>query len=464
MPDAQGNVDLFGDTDVDNAVNGKIFSVNRRAAEGDTTLSIYGRADRYAVIDANWDIEINSNVASGRIKLGAVSTNIVNLLGSTENSVGWGNGTDNPLWRHYGYITAGGLSGQRYIQYKVDDTDDYYWLTRQSVSILGFKVDMPVDFVSNNLSNIGTLGAGATTVTDLTDSGLTASQALMTDVDKKLISVDYLNQAVKTTSSPQFNILSVTGIKSPTGALTNDAIMSFGANSTADQDNAINIGIGGDVLAPYAINIGQNGYIGANAEAAAAIGASNTILAPNGAAVGVYNYDYSGDSNTNIGAGNGTSGYYLTNIGRNNQWDSGSETEGAALIGDENTGANSSHQSTAIGTGNRLNGQAQVMLGFQCTGSGDYTFNIGKQVTNNTSNSVGLGIGGIDVLITAGAVSFQDSIIDWSGATHAKPKIYTQSTEPNIANDSYAFWKDSDDSKYYLILDIGGTQKKLELT
>jgi hypothetical protein len=45
-----------------------------------------------------------------------------------------------------------------------------------------------------------------------------------------------------------------------------------------------------------------------------------------------------------------------------------------------------------------------------------------------------------------------------------KPKVYTQSAEPDIPSDTFAFWKDSDDSKYYLILDIGGTQKKIELT
>lgn len=45
-----------------------------------------------------------------------------------------------------------------------------------------------------------------------------------------------------------------------------------------------------------------------------------------------------------------------------------------------------------------------------------------------------------------------------------KPKIYSQSAEPNIPNDTCAFWKDTDDGKYYLILDIGGTQKKVELT
>lgn len=45
-----------------------------------------------------------------------------------------------------------------------------------------------------------------------------------------------------------------------------------------------------------------------------------------------------------------------------------------------------------------------------------------------------------------------------------KPKIYSQATEPDIPNDSMAFWKDTDDNKFYIILDIGGTQKKTELT
>jgi len=46
---------------------------------------------------------------------------------------------------------------------------------------------------------------------------LTASQAIMTDADKKLVSVDYLNQAVKTTSSPTFFSLSLASTLSFTG-------------------------------------------------------------------------------------------------------------------------------------------------------------------------------------------------------------------------------------------------------
>lgn len=45
-----------------------------------------------------------------------------------------------------------------------------------------------------------------------------------------------------------------------------------------------------------------------------------------------------------------------------------------------------------------------------------------------------------------------------------RPRIYSQAAEPDIGANSMAFWKDTDDSKYYLILDIAGTQKKVELT
>ena len=44
------------------------------------------------------------------------------------------------------------------------------------------------------------------------------------------------------------------------------------------------------------------------------------------------------------------------------------------------------------------------------------------------------------------------------------PRLYVQADEPTIGTDNVAFWKDTDDSKYYLIKDIAGTQKKVELT
>jgi hypothetical protein len=64
------------------------------------------------------------------------------------------------------------------------------------------------------------LGATASpTFADLTDSGLSASQAVMTDGSKKLVSADYLDQAVKATSSPNFTTVTVSGAVDA-GALT----------------------------------------------------------------------------------------------------------------------------------------------------------------------------------------------------------------------------------------------------
>lgn len=52
--------------------------------------------------------------------------------------------------------------------------------------------------------------------------------------------------------------------------------------------------------------------------------------------------------------------------------------------------------------------------------------------------------------------------LDWSSKP-AKPKIYVQSIEPNLENDTFAFWKDTTTGKNYLVLDISGEQKKVEL-
>ena len=48
---------------------------------------------------------------------------------------------------------------------------------------------------------------------------------------------------------------------------------------------------------------------------------------------------------------------------------------------------------------------------------------------------------------------------------HIHPKIYQQDAEPDIPNNSEAFWQDTDDeNRVYHIVDIGGTQYKVELT
>jgi hypothetical protein len=52
------------------------------------------------------------------------------------------------------------------------------------------------------------------------------------------------------------------------------------------------------------------------------------------------------------------------------------------------------------------------------------------------------------------------NVLDWS-ANPAKPKIFSAAAEPNIPDDTFAFWSDTVSGIKYLLLDIGGTQYKI---
>ncbi len=57
-----------------------------------------------------------------------------------------GMGTDNPTFKHYGYITSNDdatAADERYIQWQVEDTNDTFTLSRGSTHVTSFKVDMP---------------------------------------------------------------------------------------------------------------------------------------------------------------------------------------------------------------------------------------------------------------------------------------------------------------------------------
>lgn len=43
------------------------------------------------------------------------------------------------------------------------------------------------------------------------------------------------------------------------------------------------------------------------------------------------------------------------------------------------------------------------------------------------------------------------------------PPVYKQSTQPTLQSDSLGFWKDTSNSKFYLMLNISGNTKKVEL-
>lgn len=43
------------------------------------------------------------------------------------------------------------------------------------------------------------------------------------------------------------------------------------------------------------------------------------------------------------------------------------------------------------------------------------------------------------------------------------PRRFEQSAEPTIQRNTHAFWRDTDNEKFYLLLDFNGTTKKVEL-
>jgi hypothetical protein len=58
---------------------------------------------------------------------------------------------------------------------------------------------------------------------------------------------------------------------------------------------------------------------------------------------------------------------------------------------------------------------------------------------------------------------FTSGVVDLSWATSTKPKIYYDTSEPDIPNDSFAFWIDGYTGQFWLIFDSSGSQKKVEL-
>lgn len=82
------------------------------------------------------------------------------------------------------------------------------------------------------------------------------------------------------------------------------------------------------------------------------------------------------------------------------------------------------------------------------------TLRNGKVGIGSTSPSEKLDVNGNAVI---------RGVLDCS-ANPFKPKIYKQDLEPKIPVDSFAFWKDTANNKYYMIINFEGFQKKIELT
>lgn len=67
-PDVQGDVYVFGDTDVGDASHGKAFYVYRKAAEGDNSIKLYITSTKQAIINADTTLYLN-HWSSGSVSL-----------------------------------------------------------------------------------------------------------------------------------------------------------------------------------------------------------------------------------------------------------------------------------------------------------------------------------------------------------------------------------------------------------
>lgn len=143
MPDAQGDVTHFEDTDVGDAEDGKHAKWFRKSAEGDSFWDLFITADGHGTIaftpfNGSRRFQFESNVP---IHFHRNATSDVYFFANS------GSGENRSIFQS-GYITAD--STRKFINWKVDDTDDYFHLSREDTNILGFKVDMPLRTVNTN--------------------------------------------------------------------------------------------------------------------------------------------------------------------------------------------------------------------------------------------------------------------------------------------------------------------------
>ena len=110
-PDVQGDVVLFGDTNVGDAVDGNKLTVKRMAVEGDSQVDIYMDEYPSAILDAN--------TSSWKLR----SDTIVFVEADTIR-LGKDYGSNNDVVQMTGYLTD--VATNKHIQWQVNDTTDNF--------------------------------------------------------------------------------------------------------------------------------------------------------------------------------------------------------------------------------------------------------------------------------------------------------------------------------------------------
>lgn len=145
--DVQGDVILFGDTDVADDVVGKSFIINRKAAEGDASFKIHVNRNKNTQIQtvggnmlfdpgSGFDLFFGQNIQSG--------TDF--FFGSNFAEV-------NPSFKFLGYITAN--ASPKFVKYQVNDITDNFELSREDSNIGFFDIQMPTIITDTLFVNDG---------------------------------------------------------------------------------------------------------------------------------------------------------------------------------------------------------------------------------------------------------------------------------------------------------------------
>ncbi|KKN70065.1 hypothetical protein LCGC14_0435120 [marine sediment metagenome] len=131
LPNAGGNIILYGDVDVGDDEDGRSWTLNRMAVEGDDFIKVFIEQLRRTRIESNRAIVIDSDV---NLQLQREASGDIICFGAAVSG-------ENPFFQLRGFITA--ASGVRHTSSQVSDITDRLEETRQDANILGKTVNMP---------------------------------------------------------------------------------------------------------------------------------------------------------------------------------------------------------------------------------------------------------------------------------------------------------------------------------
>jgi len=190
QPNAQGDVSLFSDTDIDPSTDGKRLYLYRRSSAPDNDAYIKMLINQYmqfqVISSGTSGYEFRAIDGFMRFSTQAASTDplpgdvIFNMGDNCELGIGTNLGSgNNPYLRQYGYITG---VGKRNVYHRLLDTG-YYTTQPNNASVLGWDIGLDIDLDDHDLETTGTITANifSAGVNALQDGYIYLYQALNTN-------------------------------------------------------------------------------------------------------------------------------------------------------------------------------------------------------------------------------------------------------------------------------------------